>query len=59
MKGLVALVMAAVLVVLVLLTVEQVKAGLETSYSKLMLAGYVALMVYAAYRIFANIRDMF
>ena len=57
MKALVAIVMAAVLVVLVMLTVNHEKAGLMTTNSKLMLAGYVAMMFYAAYRIFANIRD--
>lgn len=51
--------MAAVLAVLVLLTINHVKAGLMTSNSKLMLAGYAAMMLYAAYRIFANIRDIF
>ena len=59
MKALVAIVMAAVLVVLVMLTVNHVKAGLMTTNSKLMLAGYAAMMLYAAYRIFANIRDIF
>ena len=59
MKALVAIVMAAVLVVLVMLTVNHVKAGLMTTDSKLMLAAYAAMMLYAAYRIFANIRDIF
>lgn len=59
MKALVAIVMAAVLVVLVMLTVNHVKAGLMTTNSKLMLAGYAAMMLYASYRIFANIRDIF
>ena len=54
-----AIVMAAVLVVLVMLAVNHVKAGLMTTNSKLMLAGYAAMMLYAAYRIFANIRDIF
>lgn len=58
-KALVAIVMTAVLAVLVLLTINHVKAGLMTSNSKLMLAGYAAMMLYAAYRIFANIRDIF
>lgn len=57
MKALVAVVMTAVLIVLVMLTVNHVKSGIMTSDSKLMLAGYVAMMFYAAYRIFANIRD--
>jgi hypothetical protein len=59
MKALVAIVMAAVLVVLVMLTVNHVKAGLMTTNSKLMLTGYAAMMLYAAYRMFANIRDIF
>ena len=59
MKGLVALVMAAVLVVLVMLTITHVKAGIITQSSKLMLGGYILMMVYAAFRIFSNVRDIF
>jgi hypothetical protein len=59
MKGLVALVMAAVLVVLVMLTVTHVQAGIVTQSSKLMLGGYILMMAYAAYRVFVNVRDIF
>ena len=59
MKGMVALVMAAVLVVLVMLTVAHVKAGIVSQSSKLMLGGYILMMAYAAYRVFSNIRDIF
>lgn len=59
LKAMVALVMAAVLVVLIMLTVNHVKTGLMTSNSKLMLAGYIAMILYAAYRIFVNIREIF
>lgn len=55
----VAVVMAAVLVVLIMLTVNHVKAGLMTSNSKLMLAGYIAMILYAAFRIFVNVREIF
>ena len=58
MKGLVALVMAAVLVVLVMLTITHVQSGIITQSSKLMLGGYVLMMVYAAYRVVVNIRDI-
>ena len=59
MKGLVALVMTAVLVVLVMLTITHVQAGVVTQSSKLMLGGYILMMAYAAYRIFVNVRDIF
>lgn len=59
MKALVAIVMTAALVILILLIVNQVKAGLTASNSKMMLAGYAAMALYAAYRIYANIRDIF
>lgn len=59
MKGLVALVMAAVLVVLVMFTVTHVQAGIVTQSSKLMLGGYILMMAYAAYRVFVNVRDIF
>ncbi|MBR2856425.1 MAG: hypothetical protein IKB85_03215 [Bacteroidales bacterium] len=59
LKAMVAVVMAAVLVVLIMLTVNHVKAGLLTSNSKLMLAAYIAMILYASYRIFVNIREIF
>lgn len=59
LKGLVALVMAAVLVVLVMLTVTHVQSGLLTSNSKLMLGAYVLMIIYAFYRVFVNVRDIF
>ena len=59
MKGLVALVMTAVLVVLVMLTITHVQEGIVTQSSKIMLGGYILMMAYAAYRIFSNIRDIF
>ena len=59
MKGLVALVMTAVLVVLVMLTITHIQAGIVSQSSKLMLGGYILMMAYAAFRIFANMRDIF
>lgn len=59
LKAMVAVVMAAVLVVLIMLTVNHIKAGLLTSNSKLMLAAYIAMILYASYRIFVNIREIF
>ena len=59
LKGLVALVMAAVLVVLVMLTVNHLQVGILTNNQKLTLAAYVLMMLYAAYRIFVNVRDIF
>lgn len=59
LKGLVALVLAAVLVVLVMLTVTHVQAGIMTPNQKLILGAYVLMMAYAGYRLFINVRDIF
>ncbi len=59
LKGLVALVMTAVLVVLIMLTANHVQAGIMTNNQKITLAAYVLMMLYAAYRIFVNVRDIF
>ena len=59
LKGLVADVMVAVLVVLAMLTINHVQAGIMTQNQKLMLGAYVLMMLYAAYRLFVNIRDIF
>ena len=59
MKGLVALVMTAVLVVLIMLTVNHVKMGIMTNSQKITLAAYILMMVYASFRIFSNVRDIF
>ena len=59
LKGLVAVVMAAVLAVLAMLAITHVQAGITTQNQKLMLGAYVLMMLYAAYRLFVNIRDIF
>ena len=57
LKGLVLIVMAAALAIIVL--AAHVKKGLATSESKLMLGAYILMGLYAAFRIFANIKDIF
>ena len=59
LKGLVAVVMAALLVVLSMLTVAHVQAGILTQNQKLMLGAYILMIAYAAYRLIVNIRDIF
>ena len=59
LKGLVAVVMAAVLVVLVMLTITHVQAGIMTQNQKLMLGAYILMMLYAGYRMIVNIIDIF
>lgn len=59
LKGLVAVVMAAVLVVLAMLTIAHVQAGIMTQNQKLMLGAYILMMVYAGYRMVVNIIDIF
>ena len=59
LKGLGAVVMAAVLVVLAMLTINHVQAGIMTQNQKLMLGAYVLMMLYAGYRMVVNIIDIF
>lgn len=59
LKGLVAVVMAAVLVVLAMLTINHVQAGIMTQNQKLMLGAYILMMLYAGYRMVVNIIDIF
>lgn len=59
LKGLVAVIMAAVLVVLAMLTINHVQAGIMTQNQKLMLGAYVLMMLYAGYRMVVNIIDIF
>ena len=59
LKGLVAVVMAAVLVVLAMLTINHVQAGIMTQNQKLLLGAYILMMVYAGYRMVVNIIDIF
>jgi hypothetical protein len=59
LKGLVAVVMAAVLVVLAMLTINHVQTGIMTQNQKLMLGAYVLMMLYAGYRMVVNIIDIF
>lgn len=59
LKGLVAVVMAAVLVVLAMLTINHIQAGIMTQNQKIMLGAYILMMVYAGYRMVVNILDIF
>ena len=59
LKALVAVVMAAVLVVLAMLTINHVQAGIMTQNQKLMLGAYILMMLYAGYRMIVNIIDIF
>lgn len=59
LKGLVAIVMAAVLVVLAMLTINHIQAGIMTQNQKIMLGAYILMMVYAGYRMVVNIIDIF
>lgn len=59
LKSLVAVVMAAVLVVLAMLTINHIQAGIMTQNQKIMLGAYILMMVYAGYRMVVNIIDIF
>lgn len=58
-KALVLLVMAAALAVIVIAADAHAEKGLVTQESKLILGAYILMGVYAAFRIFVNIRDIF
>jgi len=58
-KAVTALVFAAVAVALVLLMIQEAKAGLATAGRKGFFALYVALLLYALWRVFCNLRDIF
>lgn len=58
LKGLVAVIMAAVLVVLAMLTINHIQAGIMTQNQKIMLGAYILMMVYAGYRMVVNIIDI-
>lgn len=59
LKGIVAVIMAAVLVVLAMLTINHIQAGIMTQNQKIMLCAYILMMVYAGYRMVVNIIDIF
>ena len=59
LNGLVAAGMAAVIVVIVIIMVAHIRMGLDSSNAKLMLVLYIAMICYAGYRIFTNLRDIF
>ena len=59
LNGLVAVIMAAAIVVLVTLIVNRFQLGIETTNHKLVLCGYGLMIVYAGYRLYKNIRDLF
>ncbi|MBR5198675.1 MAG: hypothetical protein IKW20_02455 [Bacteroidales bacterium] len=59
LKGLVAVLMLAVMVVLVLLIINEKRMLTGEQDSKTMLVVYGLMFCYAAYRVYANIRDMF
>ncbi len=50
--------MALILVALVVFMVMHIRAGLDTQYSKLLLAGYILLLVWAGARVFTLVKDL-
>ncbi len=59
LKGLVVILMSAALAVIVLAASAHAERGLATANSKLMLGAYILMGLYAVYRIFLNINDIF
>ena len=58
-KALVLMVMSGALAIIVIAASAHAEKGLTTTNSKLMLGAYILMGLYAAFRIFANIRDIF
>ncbi len=50
--------MTLILVTLVVFMIMHISEGLVTSYSKLMLAGYILLTLWAAARVFTLVREL-
>lgn len=50
--------MALILAALLVFMVMHIRAGLETQYSKLMLAGYVLLLLWAGMRVFTLVKEL-
>ncbi len=50
--------MALILVALVVFMILHIRAGLDTQNSKLLLAGYVLLLLWAGARVFTLVRDI-
>ncbi len=53
-----AIFMALILVALVVFMIVHIRNGLDTQYSKLFLAGYVMLLLWAGMRLFGLVRDL-
>ncbi len=50
--------MAFILAALVFFMIMHIKEGLDSQYSKLMLGGYVFLLLWAGFRVFTLVKDL-
>ncbi len=50
--------MAVLMVALVVFMIIHIKAGLDTQYSKLLLAGYILLLLWSGARVFTLVKDL-
>lgn len=50
--------MTLAVIILVVFMIMHIRAGLEATNSKLLLAGYIALILYACRRIWLLVRDL-
>ncbi len=50
--------MALILAALVVFMIMHIKSGLDTQYSKLLLAGYILLLLWAGARVFTLVREL-
>ncbi len=50
--------MALLMVALVVFMIIHIKSGLDTQYSKLLLAGYILLLLWSGARVFTLVREL-
>ncbi len=50
--------MALIMVALVVFMIIHIKSGLDTQYSKLFLAGYILLLLWAGARVFTLVKEL-
>ncbi len=50
--------MTLILIALVVFMIIHIQSGLDTQYSKLLLAGYILLLLWAGARVFTLVREL-
>ncbi len=58
LKILYAIFMALILIALVVFMIMHIRTGLDGQYGKLLLAGYILLLIWAGARVFTLVREL-